>query len=583
MGLPMHETLNLAQDFLSLRAEIDQWLDATFADVLGGFGGSQIFYGQAVLRLFRPIVEGFPTSMKSIEKAGAADKQRNGSEMRREPGEQNGASLGVRAHRKRLSWPLLVLLSGIAAFFGTVLYQVRAYVKESRSRVSLRRLRSRDLGTFTPRFWVVLVPDWIRINLHVLESVVKPALQCGERLGVLLSGTLQAGARMESNMRVRTGSGLWPGLGLLEKRLDECTVDQVVSPQSVSEFVTVCVRTFRQTIRVLLRLARCPSQIRSGEFQFDLAKHKWQLAKLVTMDIWSAIAAERATHEVVERYSFAGATVILVGTAPSSLATTDLILQNAGATTVDFDHGSAGDWLSNSPSCSTLRCVWTRADAASVAPLGQPTIVAGTPRTVTKKIERPNFQASNVLIASNYSHRDSRAGSSFPECSSQEVLLDVVGVIRENFGQRFHFRWRPHPADDEEAVGATLKLYSRVELSRGNPLEEDVAWADLIITSTSSTVAQFLLAEIPVFLHVPFSRQHSSAVACFTSERKFLQAHDLQLSFVRCIAAMDAGDQSALAPERHAREAFFGPSGEPVSLFDLLTNGSLQPSKTGDA
>jgi hypothetical protein len=571
--------IELLQEFLPLRAGIDGWLDTIFAEVIGGFRGSQIFYGEAAIRLFSPILEPFAALANLTKQSGpvryhCVDERWCGLEMLQNLAEQNNGLLVAATRRKSVLWPILLLVTGLVAFTGVTLDQLRIYVKEASARAELRRLRSHSYATFVPRFWVVLLPDWIRINLHVLKSIVEPALQSGERLGILLTGTLQSGARVDSNLRARTGSELWAGLGLLRHRIDECKVDQVISPESIGSLLRICVQAFRQSICLLVRLAGRSSRIRSGALHFDLAKHKWQLAKLITKDVWTAIAAEKASHAAIQRHSFAGTKVVLVSACSSSLAVADLNLQNAGATTVDFAHGSPVSWLSDTPSVSTLKCVWTRADAAPVAFFGQSAIVAGMPRTVTKNFRPPGYEAMNILIASNYATVDSLIGSTLPSLAFQEELMAVVRLIRDGFGQRFQFRWRPHPADMAWAVRATLNEYPNVDLSPGCSLGEDAAWADIVITSSSSIVPQFLLAGVPIFLHVRPGLLHAPEVEYFASERKFFHASELQQPFAQCIAALDSGDPLALEAEKRTRESFFGSTGEPASLFEILRDYS---------
>jgi hypothetical protein len=565
-------------EFLPMRAGIEEWLDTIFADVIRGFRGSQIFYGEAAIRLFMPILEPFTTLANLAKRTGAAryhcvDERWIGLEMLQNLAEQNNGILVTVARHKSVFWPILLFVTGLVAFAGTALDQLRIYVKEAPARAELRRRRSHSCDTIVPHLWVMLVPDWIRINLHVLESVVKPALQRGEQLGVLLSGSLQSGARMDSNLRAHIGSELWPGLGLLQDRSDEYKVDQVISPESTQEFLRVCTKALRQSVRVLNRLACRSSRIRSGALHFDLAKHKWQLAKLVTKDVWTAIAVERASRAAIQRHSFADTNVVLVGASVSSLAVADLILQKASATTVDFAHGSPVTWLSDTPSVSTFKCVWTRADAIPAETFGQSALVAGLPRTVAKNFRHPGYKATNILIASNYATVDSLIGSCLPFLPYQEELLAVVPLIREIWAQRFQFRWRPHPTDMQWAVSATLKQYPNVDLSHGCSLGEDAAWADIIITSSSSVVPQFLLAGVPVFLHVRHSLLHASEVAYFASERKFFLASDLQEPFTQCIAALDSCDPLALDAEKRTRVAFFGSTGEPASLLEILRGG----------
>lgn len=454
------------------------------------------------------------------------------------------------------------------------------FARERRARARLRQLHQ-QAAPAAPT-WVVLMPQWYRANRPILESVVKPALERGAAVGVLLFGRLEPGMRSESNLRRRVGDELWPGLGPLLPELGRCPVDQVSSAESLAALGTLLARAARFSARALLRLARHSPRLHVGALHFNLDSRPAELAKLATQDVIHALLASAAARAAVARQAFRGATVVLPGpiTDPTEVIA-NAALQRAGAFTIEFMHGSVGSgWLACSyVGAASQRCMWTEADAAAQRDLGFPTIVAGMPATVTPQRREAGQRATRVLIASNYVHRDTAENGRFPTRVFQEELLEVVAVLREEFGLRFAFRWRPHPADKEALVAATLARYPGVELSRGRELAEDAAWADIIVSSLSSVVAEVLPADVPLFVHVLPMLAETHDVACFDQERCFFRAAELRLPFRRCVAALDARDVDALAPERRARVALFGSSGTPISLDAWLQRRGAAPPR----
>src|ERR1700690_28765 len=497
-----------AQDIVTatnkVRADIETWTDGIFAGLTPGLRPSDVYYSGAGLRLWTRMVEAYPLVLGLVESSPGGtihcvDERWWGLEQLRHLGRARGC-VGLPEARPQRLWPAGVAALGAAGFAAAIAEQIRLFALSSRSRAKLGALRRSPAAHGVPTLWCVMFPDWLRANRHVIESVIEPALSRGTPIGILLAGSLLPGARSETFMRSNVGRELWPGLGSMRSSLGRHSVDQLFGPESLGGLSSVVGRVAQRTCKLTWRLATKPAVVRHGAFRFDLASHPLELGKLVTQDVMKTTAAEYATRAFLKRTSVEGATVVFPGSklAPETVA--DLLLQRAGSRTVEFVHGTATNyWVGSVESRSTVRCVWCIPDAKGVAQLGQQTIVAGMPRLIRRKAPRAS-PARNILLISNYLHRDDKLGEVFAFEAFLYEFLATVDVIRASFGERFRFLWRPPPADNDRAIQRFLGRLSGVELSRGRALADDVAWSDVVISSLSSAAVEALFAGVPIFI-----------------------------------------------------------------------------------
>jgi hypothetical protein len=557
------------------REEIHSWLSEMLGEVVPGIPSGDLFYLQSSLRLFLPMLEAAVHLPNLVEQNRGARFYcaAESSPVRH----MLAAVAGDRPKEKgSLGWGFKMVTLGVAAMAGTAWRQLRRYRREAASRAALRERR--DMGReLHPQLWLALLPDWSRFNRHVLESVAAPVMEQQLPVGVMFSGPLMAGMRVESELTRREGGELWPALGLLN-RYQHCVIEQGASAESMGDFLRVLRRMVGLSLRTIFRLATYGPQVGDGSAGLRLEALAWTLAKLVTQDLFNALAAESAARKLVRRHAFRGTQVVFAGSAQTGESVADRILQGEGAITTDFLHGYGGEtWLTFSPSQSSQRAVWTRADAASLEGFGQKVVVAGMPRTVVPRPRPAKRRVENVLIMSNYVHRDQKAPWGYPLLPFQMELLRTVALIRSQVRNDLRFRWRPHPADDERMVERALEENPGIELSRGRALQEDADWADIIFSSQSSVAIESLLAGVPVFVHVAPLPSASPHVNAFDAARRFWWARELVPRFASCVQAVERGDPDALAPERRARIALFGASGEPGRL-DALLWPALRPS-----
>jgi hypothetical protein len=566
-------TADMASTADAVRTGITDWLETLFSGSLPGFS-ARMFYGDALLRMFYRNTFFVPMITNIVRHEGARRYHYVGAESfaleyLRAEAESAGGALQAPRRRRSWIWPLKAGLFGLGMLAAVLLDQTLQYAAEGRSRKRLRQLRLEQKGRH-PRLWACMTPDWLRGNRHIVESVVRPALAYGEPVGVLMHGKLIPGLRHEFHMRRHVGRELWPALGPVLGNLDRCVIEQVGRAESLGEFLTAAALTCRGSLRAIMRIAANSSYLDFGALHFNLADVLPATMKFVTQDMFNAIMGHRAVRAAVRRQNFIGSYAVISGPlmAASVLLLNDELLK-AGARTVDFGHGTMGNRFSIRHEVCSIRCLWTDAERKTYDD-SRSDAVAGMPRNIARNKREPGHKAQRILFLTNYVHRDDRMGSRFPLKPYLEEILSCITLIRNEFGDRFQFRWRPHPADSEEEIMQTLANWEDLQLSRGVPLAEDTAWADVIVSSVSSAAVESVFAGVPVFLQVRPSLTFTPDAQCFASERRFVRADEFLPNFKNCVALLDAGNPKATEPERETLVSLFGPSGEPRDMFDWL-------------
>jgi hypothetical protein len=544
-----------------LRKAVQAWLGEIFGDAFPGAG--QVFSASCETRFFiaplreRAIVEGL-AACHAGDAVECVDASWSGWGIFRD-------LIGKPLPRRRadeLTWAPVFLGSVAAAFGGTAVRLARSYVasRPSFARIEgeAKRARPREAS---PRLWAAVIPDLERVNRHVLASVVAPAREHGRRVGLLMIASIEAGERSETDLRTRISDVLWGGLRDVgrEGAVDE--VDQLVAPDDPLAFASDVARALGRSVRVALRVAARPPYVREAVVSHPLRPHAIELAKLVTLDLARAVLADDATRRAVARRSFDGATVFFVGCAFPSGAAANRVLQAAGATTVEFFHGAGADVPLDSG--ASLHCVWTETDVLAFEALGAKAVSAGMPRrTVTRARRRP---VTHVLVMTNYCHRDDLESGVWPLEPFQHEILRVPELLAaERPGLRF--RWRPHPSDGKAPIAREHAELANVDLSVGTALDDDLSWADLVVSSMSTTVFEALLTDVPVFMQVLPYLDGAPVLAPLAKERQFFRAEEVISRIVACLERLDRDDPDALRPERASRVALFGPTGEPTSI-----------------
>jgi hypothetical protein len=547
----------VAEETKEFRTGILAWLDTVFEGAIQKEGGGTVFYGSAAARVFQTAIE-----LEQVRRRIAL--RFPGIPIISEiPARDTG---GPGDHSGGIGWAARYLsLMGIA-MLACICEHGLGFLRSAPSRRRLTELRRAGVGRPSPRVWLVLSPDWLRINGPLLKNLATPALAEGRDFGMLLFGTLLPGQRAELQMRVRTGAQLWPALGELRDRLDQLHLDQIVGPESFGGFVRIAVRFFRAASGVMARTLRESPMVRRGVVQFDLRPHILPLVKLQTQDLFRAMSAEYAVKRFLRFHPVQGSRIVFAGCSLAAEVVADRLLQRGGAITVDFFHATAVNWVGAAETRSTLRVVWTHADIAANRSFGRKALLLGRRRGPPRKRARP--VTSNILLMTNYVHRDVRVRDIHPWKPFQDELLRVIPLIQRHFGGRFSFRWRPHPADATDAVKHAAEQLSDLELSIGSPLEDDLEWAHVVISAYSSAALEALEYDIPVFLHVRPDFLRAQDTAMFDPARVYFYAAELIGPFTACVDLLDRGSPYSTMPERLSFEALWG--GETRAIAERL-------------
>lgn len=560
--------------------DLKEWADRVFSGVVPGQRGSDIFYGAAAMRIFWHRLMAYPALVGVVasHRAGryhCSDPRWPGigllSWLCREAG---GELLPVERPRRRGRIASFLAVS-VAALALTVLHQVVLYLRSGRSRRKLRDIRKRSISD-SKRIWLVLSPLWARSNRHVLSTVLEPLVRDGVWPGVIAYGDIRPGRKDEQRLNRFISKEIWPGLEMSDEDLVKCSFEQVGNPESIGQLAACVWQGTVRSLKVILRFVNDGLAAGRGPLKVDLSDRVPTVARLATVDVFRAVASERATARAIGRHDFGDSLVIFTasGTWPE-MTVPDLLLQRAGATTVDFWHGVTGAWYYFYPLVSSLRSYQIECDARAALCDRWPFVVSEVTDRLLPDRDRPGRKTTNILIVSAYAHRDTLNDGTLPGLPFQSELLGVVDQIRSVFGDRFRFRWRPHPADLDEPVREAHGGLRDVELSRGAPLEEDARWADVIVTCFSTVAFEALSLRVPIFLHtIPGLRDFPSVLG-FHRSRKFFYASEIVRPFTECIRALDEGDPTVLEPEREAGETLFARTGE---LDELVARYKYDPA-----
>jgi hypothetical protein len=566
LGAYAHETQ--AEGTGPLRSNIRRWLDATFSDALPDFSANRAFYGAAAMRCFQPMLDAYPLAVGLLASHPTATfvcsadwaGWRVMRALRSHLIQVRGLGARVRNFLVSATWKPRIFVLGGAIIAGAIAVVTRDYRAARYSRERLRRLRAGPKRAV--KTWIAVVPDWPRINWHILDAVAKRELRERGTLGVLLIHSLAPGERSEVNLASH-GTALWPGIAPIARELDGCVVDQAVLPEDPIAFLRAALATIRGAGSTLLRLANRRWLDIDGA-TVDLAPDAGTLVRLATVDVARGAMAAEAARALILRHDFRDLPVLFGAAGPTAMSTVDLALQKAGATTYHFAHGCHfDDPVGGGEHSATIQCAWTQIDARCRAGLREKVLVAGMPARLKTRRCDATRQSPHVLILSGYSHRDqNRARLEI----FQDELLDVVRLLLAAGEPTLHFRWRPHPADSRQSVQRTrnrLGLTS-LEISWAQPLETDVQWADIIVSNLSTVVSECLLDNLPVFVHHLPQVWGLPATTFLDPARTFIHAEDGAHKIRNYLAKPDD------APERRARIALWGPSGRPTSLFQYI-------------
>ncbi len=541
-----------------LSSNVRMWLEDLFEGTIEGVPNASVFYASAAARLLQPLFEAVTyvhglaqahphTSVDCIDPDWIGLRLLN---------QALGLLGGPTAETRLTSWRWRGQIAAHFAyrFLRAAAGQIRNFIRSAPSRRRVGELRARRFER--PAIWIGMVPDWRRINRHLIDGVAIPALERGDKLGVLLCTTLLPGERFDDTLGERRGSTLWPALEMLET-LDDMPVEQIVGPEGWRGMIGLLARGAHRSAVVALRLARLPPVISSGSLQIDLSRHMPVIAALATTDVLQALAAAQGVAELMRRHDFNGASIAFASLGLVETATADLLFQTAGATTVDFVHGSGGDnWFGMTETTAVYRAVWSKTDAETCRKIGATPLLVRPPGQRRLLLKHPRA-IQRVLLMTNYVHVDTGAAH-FPLQPFQTELLHGMALLNGAFAELSEFRWRPHPCDDREIIERDIHRVPGLDLSVKRRIEDDISWSDIIITSPSSTMIDALLAGRPLFLHVPPAMRSLVELEAVDADRKFFYAAESVAQIGQFLRTKADDPERALAPEQSTQRALFG-------------------------
>lgn len=569
-----------------MAAALRRWLSEVFDGTLPGVRPEDAMWGSATLRVFLPAFVAWPyvvglTEHHAHDRVICVDATWPGSAPLGDRVTRRGGTF-VSAAPARGSGAFALRAAGWFAVSGVAAIAHRAleFHRERPARQRLNELRARHAEA--PRVWLVVFGDWPRSCRHVIEGVGSAGRERGARVGILLQTSLRAGLRRENDMHAPSGDAIFPTLDEPALAGNVAAVDQCASAETWHELLANRGRSLAKSGRVLARLLRRGRFADLGVMRFDLAPHVSALARLSTFDLLRGNETIHATQRLLARRNFSGADVIWPHASLVSEIIPDLLLQRAGATTYELIHGSLFlglDLLTFGRTASSVRIFWTAVEPALHAHVTrhQRTLGGYVPRPLPRVSRGPRPAGPiRVLAVSNYACPNPAVGEGLALAYLQDRFLQAVAGAIGHVDSSIVLRWRPHPSDDRGRVEATRALHAPpgMEMSlEPGALGRDLGWADILVTSISSSITEALCHPLPILVHRPPTLDWAGALSLFAPERLFQDGTDLAQKLRLCIEAVEAiqhGVPGALGPEDDLRRRFFGPTGVPASLASIF-------------
>lgn len=556
-----------------LTAAIREWIDEWLQGLLPGPASRRVYSG-ACARMFQDTIDDYPLVAGCADALAGRDVIAVGDWA---GWESLGELLSARGGSLLTSVPPRAepsaarragaVAASVVFSAGAIARHVRDWVSSASARSAVNESRARS--TEQPELWIGLLPTWYRMNRIAIESVLQPAIRRGVRFGTLMIGELDEGVRDEHVLTTIKPGEFGQGFGGVRDEILARPLEQAVVPDSFAELVGDVGHAAVRCARASARFARLPSRLSLHGMQ--LAYDPMQMARFVSIDVARATFAERRAAVLAKRLGDPRTPVVLATTGFVSIGTICAELQERGFPVVEVVHGSVGEgWAGTYESAAGIVFVPTRAEVRALEPTNLRVEVGALPKYDLAPARAAGVRRRNVLLVSNYQHRDwvNRFGN-FQQVTLDEALHTFDLLAREH-ALELNFRWRPHPADVPSLVAATHAKWPWVELSHNaRPLGEDLRWADVVISTPSSSVAEALFAGIPVFMHAEPDCWRTAVANWMDPERVFYHAEDGARQVKRVLLDMARASEGVLRPEQRARELLFGGDGVADTLSTL--------------
>lgn len=560
------------QQTRALSSSIRSWLDSIFAPAAGHRQASRIFYGSLAGRVLQPLFDAIPYAhgLAAAYPGGnfiITGDAWPGTHILRSLIEPTGGRVISPLPQRVRGWRLRFTLAFLFTFVRALIGQLKNYALSKKVRVFLTQHSSGDKPK--PKIWLGLVPNWERVNRHVIDRIALPLLERKIPFGIVFITTLAMGERTQDRKEQKPTSDLpWPMLDFLKPHIKHIPLEQLVRPYSLLRFLSALRIGCVASLRIGWRLLQQGPYLAFGPYRAELDKLCRPISALATIDVLPVALANEAQSELSARYNFTDCKVVFSSVGVADSAAADHALRQSGATTINFVHGALGDgWYGQTENCADYMMVWTHTDVANC--INQGTSAIFSPPDSSFVYRKISCRVRNILFLTNYLHNDWTAAN-YPLKPFLLEMLRAQKLIEQEHPGVFRFKWRPHPSDVRTEIDRVASQFPAFELSGQKSLDEDLLWADIAITSPSTAILNALAADLPVFVHCPPAQRILPEMQALADERKFFFANDLSSSFTDLVKALDKDRTTATAPERELYKTLVGLGETPKDINDLL-------------
>lgn len=408
-----------------------------------------------------------------------------------------------------------------------------------------------------PVLWIAINPVWSQPLRNFINGVVRPLEEAGIPYGVVFVTEFALSGRRQNSQTIQE-KALFDGTfaSLRPAAIEQAAAVTSFFSLALSFFIWLplaCNSVFRAMIGAhCLRIGTMVGSVRT-----DLSF----LLRIATRDLWRTIEAQRAAKKWLKTNSDIRRVVFNLA-APAEAKIVDLEAQRAGATTFDVPHGypSEANIRTGYRTMSSYVLAWTNETAQRYAALGSNGHCLGGFMPQQRAVRTETQALPLVLILSGY--------VTF-QCFQQyekyaRRLAQAVAVATEALSERARFVVRLHPLADRAAWDSHFTGKAPT-LSRESRLSSDLANADIVITTMSSSFIEALLYEVPLLVHRAPIIEPETIFSHVHAQRWFSEGQDLKGKLSALLGSVD------LTPEHQLSEMCFGPRRSPRVIADFLS------------
>ena len=435
---------------------------------------------------------------------------------------------------------------------------VRAVRDVRRRRRMDRRLAALDLPRDSPALWVGVCATYRQL-LRPVRALTRSLDGAGVPYGVLYvqsygAPRVPAGDQDVDEVAVLDGS---------VERFQPRTTAQVVGAASLTELAKRLWHWLGPSLRFAVAVAGEWRHLTVDGLAVLREVDVPDLMRAVTGDLYRTLDAAAAARRWVQAHPEARVVTLPIACF-GEIKAPDFVMQAAGICTLDVMHGYASEanlhkaWRSASTYC----VAWTVEQADWVARLGTNRhCVGGFAPLVQVTPTATAASRPRVLILSSYAFE-----ARCPTYGRQAGrLARTLAPWLEELGDRIEVRARLHPLDDGQHWERYFVSVPAPPRSVDSKLADDLAWANLVIATPSSTAIDALQRGVPVLLHRGLVIEPPTLFAHWPAERSFATEDELRARATSLLAP-----RPDLAPEEELLYRCFGPSRRPHELVAFI-------------